>query len=141
MSDTGRAAVLVEPHRLETWQVPVPDPDPRGVLVRMVVGGVCGSDVHLLTGDAGVMPFPIILGHEGIGRIEKLGAQVAADYASVAVQEGDLVYWAPTALCGHCYSCAVLDQPPCEHSQFFEHAERPNWGSYADYAWLPEGMA
>lgn len=141
MSTTGRAAVLVEPHRLETWDVAIADPEPGGVLVSMVIGGVCGSDVHLLTGDAGVMPFPIILGHEGIGRIEKLGAGMTKDYASVPVSEGDLVYWAPVALCGHCYACSVQDQPPCENSLFFEHAERPNWGSYADYAWLPAGMA
>lgn len=138
---TGRAIVLVEPNRLETWEVPISDPEPGGALVRMVIGGVCGSDVHLLTGDAGVLPFPVILGHEGIGRIEKLGEGVSTDYASVPVSEGDLIYWAPTALCGRCYSCSVLDQPPCENAQFFEDAKRPNWGSYADYAWLPRGMA
>ncbi len=141
MSTTGRAAVLVEPNRLETWEVPVTDPEPGGVLVRVVIGGVCGSDKHILTGEAGIMPFPIILGHEGIGRIEKLGSGVFRDYASVEVSEGDLVYWAPSALCGHCYNCTILDAPPCENSEFFEHAERPNWGSYADYAWLPRGMA
>ena len=41
--------------------------------MSVVVGGVCGSDVHIKTGDAGVMPFPIIFGHEGVGRIESLG--------------------------------------------------------------------
>jgi 5-exo-hydroxycamphor dehydrogenase len=138
---TGRAAVLVEPNRLETWDVPIAAPEPGGVLVSIVLGGVCGSDLHLLSGDAGVMPFPIILGHEGVGRIEKLGEGVSTDYASVPLKEGDLVYWAPIALCNHCYACTVLDQTPCENSQFFEHAERPNWGSYADYAWLPRGMA
>jgi 5-exo-hydroxycamphor dehydrogenase len=138
---TGRAAVLVEPNRVETWDVPIVDPEPGGALVSIVIGGVCGSDVHIVSGDAGVMPFPIILGHEGIGRIEKLGDGVTTDYASVPVKEGDLVYWAPIALCNRCYSCTVLDQTPCENSRFFEHAERPNWGSYADYAWLPNGMA
>jgi D-arabinose 1-dehydrogenase-like Zn-dependent alcohol dehydrogenase len=62
---TARAAVLVEPNRVETWDVPIVDPKPGEVLVSVVVGGVCGSDVHIKTGDAGVMPFPIILGHEG----------------------------------------------------------------------------
>jgi 5-exo-hydroxycamphor dehydrogenase len=141
MSDKGRAAVLVEPNRVEIWEVPIADPEPGGVLVRMVLGGVCGSDLHIVNGDVGVMPFPIVLGHEGIGRVEKLGAALTKDYASVPVAEGDLVYWAPTALCGHCYACNVLDQPPCENAQFFEHAERPNWGSLADYAWLPKDMA
>lgn len=138
---TGRASVLVKPNHLETWDVKVQDPEPGGVLVKVVLAGVCGSDSHIVTGEAGVMPFPIVLGHEGIGRIEKLGAGVTADYASEPVKEGDLVYWAPIALCHRCYTCSVLDETPCENSQFFEHADKPNWGSYADFAWLPNGMA
>jgi threonine dehydrogenase-like Zn-dependent dehydrogenase len=138
---TGRAAVLVEPNRVETWDVPVVDPGQGELLVSVVIGGVCGSDVHIKTGDAGVMPFPIIFGHEGVGRIERLGEGVTTDFAGVPVKQGDLVCWAPIALCGRCYSCTVLEQTPCENSQFFEHAERPNWASYADYAWLPRDLA
>ena len=109
-------------------------------LVRVVLGGVCGSDVHILTGEAGEMPFPIILGHEGIGRIEQLGADTATDYAGVPVKSGDLVFWSPIALCRRCYSCTVLEETPCENTRFFEDASKPNWASYADYAWLPNGM-
>lgn len=137
---TGRATVLVQPNRLETWDVPIFEPEPGGALVRIIVGGVCGSDVHITTGEAGIMPFPIILGHEGIGRIERLGG-VATDYAGVEVAIGDLVYWSPIAACHRCYSCNVLDETPCENSRFFEHAEKPNWASYADYACLPNGLA
>lgn len=138
---TGRATVLVEPNRLETWHVPVADPQPGGVLVQIVLGGVCGSDAHIASGDVGRMPFPIILGHEGIGRIEKLGSGVTTDYASTPVKVGDLISWSPIALCHRCYSCTVLDETPCENSQYFEHAERPNWASYSDFATLPPGMA
>lgn len=137
---TGRATVLVEPNRLETWEVPIPEPEAGGALVRIVIGGVCGSDVHIKTGEAGVMPFPIILGHEGIGRIEKLGG-IEKDYAGIPVTAGDLVYWSPIAACHRCYSCNVLDETPCDNSRFFEDASKPNWGSYADYAWLPSGLA
>jgi len=138
---TGRATVLVAPNRLETWNVPIPEPEAGGALVSVVVGGVCGSDLHIMTGEAGIMPFPIILGHEGVGRIEKLGPGVSTDYAGIPVKVGDLVYWSPIALCHRCHSCTVLEETPCENSQFFEHAEKPNWGSYADYAWLPGGLA
>ena len=82
---SARACVLVEPNRLETRDVPIFDPPPGGALVRVVVGGVCGSDVHIANGEAGVMPFPIILGHEGVGRIERLGPGVTTDYAGVPV--------------------------------------------------------
>lgn len=138
---SGKAAVMVATNRLEIWDVPVPEPEPGGALVSVVLGGVCGSDAHILSGDTGEMPFPIILGHEGVGRIEKLGAGVTTDYAGVPVRPGDLVCWSPIALCHRCYSCTVLEETPCENSQFFEHAEKPNWGSYAEYAWLPHGMA
>jgi 5-exo-hydroxycamphor dehydrogenase len=136
----GRATVLVETNRLETWDIDVPDPETGGALVRVVLGGVCGSDVHIKTGEAGVMPFPIILGHEGVGRIEKLGG-METDYAGIPVKPGDLVCWSPIAACHRCHSCTVLEETPCENSQYFEHAEKPNWGSYADYAWLPRGLA
>lgn len=138
---TGKAAVMVTTNRLETWEVPIAEPEPGGALVRIVLGGVCGSDMHILSGEAGEMPFPIVLGHEGVGRIEKLGPGTTTDYAGVEVKPGDLVYWSPIALCHRCYSCTVADETPCENSQFFEHAEKPNWGSYADYAWLPNGLA
>ena len=137
----ARAAVMVEQNRVETWDVPIFDPQPGGALVRVVLGGVCGSDVHIVSGEAGTMPFPIILGHEGVGRLEKLGESVSTDYAGVPVKPGDLVYWAPIALCHRCHSCTVLDETPCDNSTFFEHAEKPNWGSYADFACLPSGMA
>ena len=80
-------------------------------------------------------------GHEGVGRVERLGPGVTTDYAGVPVKTGDLVYWAPIALCHRCHSCTVLEETPCENSQFFEHADKPNWGSYADYAVLPTGLA
>lgn len=137
----GKATVLVKPNQLETWDVPIVDPEPGGALVSIVLGGVCGSDAHIVSGGAGEMPFPIILGHEGIGRIEKLGSGVTTDYAGVAVAPGDLVYWSPIAQCHRCHTCTVLDEMPCENAQFFEDAEKPNWGTYADYAWLPSGLA
>jgi 5-exo-hydroxycamphor dehydrogenase len=138
---TGKAAVMVAANHLETWEVPVPEPEAGGALVEVVLGGVCGSDVHIVSGEAGEMPFPIILGHEGVGRIVKLGPGVSTDYAGVPVKPGDLVCWAPIALCHRCHSCTVLEETPCENSRFFEHAEKPNWGSYADFAWLPNGLA
>lgn len=137
----GKAAVMVSPNRLETWETNVPSPEPGGAVVRVVLGGVCGSDVHMLSGEAGEFPFPIVLGHEGVGELVELGPGVSTDYAGVPVKLGDLVYWAPIALCHRCHPCTVLEETPCENSQFFEHAEKPNWSTFADYAWLPNGLA
>lgn len=131
------AAVLIEPKQLEIRDVGTPDPQPGGLTVDLALGGVCGSDVHLYTGQAGALPFPVILGHEGVGRIAQLGSEVTTDFASQPVAEGDLVYWSPIALCQACYTCTVLEQTPCEKSSFFEHADKPNWGTYQERVWIP----
>jgi D-arabinose 1-dehydrogenase-like Zn-dependent alcohol dehydrogenase len=44
----------------------------------------------LLTGEVGLMPFPIVLGHQGVGRIEKLG-EIETDYAGMPVRPGDAI--------------------------------------------------
>lgn len=134
---TNLAAVLIEPGKLDVRDVPTPDPEPGGLTVDLVLGGVCGSDLHLYTGQAGALPFPVILGHEGVGRIAELGAGVTSDFASAPVAEGDLVYWSPIALCNACYTCTILEQTPCEKSSFFEHADKPNWGTYQERVWIP----
>jgi alcohol dehydrogenase, propanol-preferring len=57
--------------------VPVPEPGPGEVLVRIEFSGLCGTDIHAARGDWPVLPVPpFIPGHEGIGHIEKLGAGV-----------------------------------------------------------------
>lgn len=139
MTRTGRAAVLVTTNTMETWRVDVPDPDPYGVVIRVTLAGVCGSDVHIVNGVVGEMPFPIVLGHEGVGVLEAAGARVSTDFAGVPVFEGDLVFWTPTGRCGRCYSCVVLEQTPCENASYFEDASNPNWGAHADYVTLPPG--
>ncbi len=97
MPRTGRRLVFVEAgKKLESWDVKVPDPAPGEVLLRTVIGGVCGTDAHRLDGDLPPPPGPVAFGHEGIGRIEALGEGVSTDKAGVPVGLGDLVYWTPS---------------------------------------------
>jgi threonine dehydrogenase-like Zn-dependent dehydrogenase len=78
----------------ETWEmrdVPMPDPQPGGAVVRVEATGVCHSDVdhfrgHVHTSWGG--EFPSIAGHEIVGRIEKLTPAAAAAWG---VAEGDRV--------------------------------------------------
>nr|WP_090344569.1 NAD(P)-dependent alcohol dehydrogenase [Mycolicibacterium malmesburyense]CRL76167.1 theronine dehydrogenase-like Zn-dependent dehydrogenase [Mycolicibacterium malmesburyense] len=74
-----RAAVLVEPGRIEMQERPVPRPDPGDVLVRVSSVGVCGSDTHYYRhGRVGgfVVEAPLILGHEAAGTIVDVGENV-----------------------------------------------------------------
>lgn len=58
-------------------EVPIPEPNPDQVLVKMIATGVCHTDLHAAEGDWPVKPNPpFIPGHEGIGLVEKLGANV-----------------------------------------------------------------
>ena len=67
-----KAAVLIEPRKLVIKDVPKPESGPKDVLIRVLLGGICGSDHTLYHGRFGV-PLPVIPGHEAIGRIEKIG--------------------------------------------------------------------
>ena len=72
-----RAAVLRgagEPLRVE--EVLLAPPGPHEVLVRVAAAGVCRSDLHLAEGHLGDGRWPIVLGHEGAGEVESVGARV-----------------------------------------------------------------
>jgi len=74
-----RAAVLVEPGRIEIQQRPAPVPDPNDVLIRVSSVGVCGSDTHYYRhGRVGgfVVDAPLVLGHEAAGTIVGVGSSV-----------------------------------------------------------------
>lgn len=75
MAQTMKAAVLTAYGApLEMRDVPVPEPGPGEILVRLDACGVCHTDVHFWRGEHELpVPLPRVLGHEGIGRIVKLG--------------------------------------------------------------------
>jgi S-(hydroxymethyl)glutathione dehydrogenase/alcohol dehydrogenase len=108
MSATATAAVMVaERAPLEVRAVSVDDPRAGEVLVRMAASGVCHSDLHTLDG-VHPFPLPVILGHEGAGVVEALGADVTG------LSPGDhvLLSWVP--YCGRCRMCAQGRQSLCE---------------------------
>ncbi|MET0281213.1 MAG: NAD(P)-dependent alcohol dehydrogenase [Steroidobacteraceae bacterium] len=103
-----RAAVAeakAEPFQMQELELDEPRADE--VLVRIVACGVCQTDVHvwhqrLLT------PLPIVLGHEGSGIVERVGAAVTS------VRPGDHVVLSYQA-CGQCQPCRQAHGPYCDH--------------------------
>ena len=69
------------------------------VLVRVAAAGVCHSDLHLADGNLGTERQPIVLGHEGAGVVEAVGAGVSN------LAEGDRVAFCFVGPCGHCERC------------------------------------
>jgi threonine dehydrogenase-like Zn-dependent dehydrogenase len=75
------------------------------------MAGICGTDVHLWKGEL-KLPLPLIMGHETVGRIEKLGEQVDTDWRDRPIRAGDRVTWASSIVCGgECFYCRVKRQP------------------------------
>ena len=96
----SRAAVAFAAGKpLEIVEVDVAGPKAGGVLVRLVATGVCHTDAFTLSGDDPEGIFPAILGHEGAGVVEAIGAGVT----SVVV--GDHVIPLYTPECGQCRFC------------------------------------
>jgi len=95
----SRAAILFEVgQKLEVREVDVQDPGPGEVRIQMVAGGVCHSDLHVMTGHLSA-PLPAILGHEGAGIVADVGAGVTS------VRPGDHVIPLWRLSCGECEYC------------------------------------
>jgi Zn-dependent alcohol dehydrogenase len=73
-------------------------PGPDEVLVRLRASGVCRSDYNAVDGTTST-PFPVVLGHEGAGVVEAVGARVSR------VATGDHVALSWTPSCGDCPEC------------------------------------
>ena len=90
-----------------------------GLLVRVQYGGVCGTDVHL---QAGRLPIqvPIVLGHEGVGRVEAVAPGFERDAPGAPLNVGDRVAWASSIACGRCFYCRDAQEPTlCERRSVY----------------------
>ncbi|MDG9703904.1 NAD(P)-dependent alcohol dehydrogenase [Streptomyces sp. DH37] len=88
----------------EVTRIPVPEPGPGEVLLKVAGAGVCHSDLHVMDWPAGALPYdlPFTLGHETSGRVHALGPGTRA----TGLREGDAVLVYGPWGCGVCHSCA-----------------------------------
>ena len=87
---TSRAAMLTALEKYELKEFPIPALGDDDILVKVEGCGICGTDAHEFKRD----PFgliPVVLGHEGTGRIVKMGKNVKKDSAGKPLQIGDKV--------------------------------------------------
>lgn len=89
--------------------VTVRDPGPGEVLVRIVASGLCQSDLSVVNGKI-PFPAPVILGHEGAGVVEAVGAGVSSPTV------GDHVILSTLATCGVCAPCSAGQPTMCRES-------------------------
>jgi Zn-dependent alcohol dehydrogenase len=93
-----KAAVVREIGKIGVEEIERPSPAIGEVLVRMVAAGVCHTDGLALEGSLG-LPLPAVLGHEGAGVVEEVGAGVNS------VVPGDHVVLSISYGCGTCFQC------------------------------------
>jgi len=95
-----KAAVFIEPGRIEIVDKPMPDVGPNDALIKITTTTICGTDVHILKGEYPVAK-GLTVGHEPVGVIEKLGSAVQG------YQEGQRVI--AGAICPNFNSYAAQD--------------------------------
>lgn len=127
MTRTMKAAVVHAFHQpLVIEEVPVPEPGPGQIVVKVEASGVCHTDLHAAEGDWPVKPkLPLIPGHEAVGYVAAVGSGVKN------VKEGDRVGvpWLHTA-CGHCEYCLDGWETLCTQQKNTGYSVD---GGYAEY--------
>jgi propanol-preferring alcohol dehydrogenase len=123
----------VEERPLKLVEVPTPPPGDDEVRVKVVACGVCRTDIHVAEGDLALKKTPIILGHEVVGIVDKVGEHVQR----LGVGDRVGVYWLHSA-CGRCKYCLSGRENYCPEIQC------SGWdadGGFAEYVTVPAAYA
>src|ERR1051325_5439889 len=113
-----RAQVFHGPRDLRLEEIPVPEPEPGGLVVRVEAALTCGTDVKVLRRGHPVMipHVPTVFGHELAGTVSAVGRGVTGG------REGDRVVPANSAPCDRCRLCAAGRPNLCEDLLFVNGA-------------------
>lgn len=130
---TLRRFAPVEEEPLTLEDVPVPEPGPGEVLVRVRFCGVCHTDLHTVEGEIVPPRLPLTPGHQVVGIVERAGEDVSNLKPETRVG----LAWLGTT-CGQCHYCARGDENLCEKARFngFDID-----GGYAEYVVVHEDFA
>ena len=115
------------------WLEDVPEPEIgiNDVKVRVLLTGICGTDLHIYEWDAWAqtaIAVPMVIGHEFVGEIVAVGSNVA-DF-----RVGELVSGEGHVVCGRCRNCLAGRRHLCAHTQGVG-VSRP--GAFAEFIVLP----
>jgi alcohol dehydrogenase (NADP+) len=119
--------------RLAPWGFERRDPRPDDVAIDILYCGVCHSDLHMARNDWGGATYPVVPGHEIIGRVAAVGANVTRFKAGDSVGVGCMV-----DSCRHCKPCLRgLEQYCAEGSTYTygardRHDHTPTYGGYSE---------
>jgi D-arabinose 1-dehydrogenase-like Zn-dependent alcohol dehydrogenase len=125
MLDTMRAErFYADSKTIAVEDIPVPDPGPGEVLVKVAFCGICHSDLSLINGTFPAQRPVVTQGHEASGTIAKLGPGVTG------WAEGDQVIVAAGRPCTTCPNCRRGDIANCQRIQLMAFAYDGAWDEY-----------
>jgi threonine 3-dehydrogenase len=115
------------------WLEEVPEPEPgiNDVKIRVLLTGICGTDLHIYEWDEwarSTIPVPLIIGHEFVGEVVSVGSNVA-DF-----HPGDIVSGEGHVICGRCRNCLAGRRHLCAHIQGVGVNRA---GAFAEYIVVP----
>ena len=93
--------------------IPAPQPGINDVKIRVLITGICGTDLHIYEWDSwaqSTIPVPLIIGHEFVGEVAEVGSNVN-DF-----QPGDIVSGEGHVVCGRCRNCLAGRRHLCAHT-------------------------
>ena len=123
-----KTIIIPEPGKVEIIERPMPEPKEGEVLLKILRGGICGSDLGTYKGTFAYASYPRIPGHEFSGEI------VAINGDAPHLKEGMVVTANPYFNCGKCYSCQRGLLNCCEHNETLG-AQRD--GAFSEYFAIP----
>jgi L-iditol 2-dehydrogenase len=123
--------LLTEPFHIKLESSPVPEPGAGEVLIRLVMTGICGSDVHMFK-NGHTVEGSLTIGHEGIGVIEKAGADISEK------RVGERIVIEPNIPCSTCPECRIGRGNICRNKRIIGVKEP---GCFAEYIVIPDAFA
>lgn len=103
----------IEDNPLVERDLPTPEPGPGQVLIRVNACGICHTDLHVIEAEIPTHKLPLVIGHQIVGKVEKIGT--AADKWKPGDRVG--VPWL-NKTCGQCRYCKNDMENLCENSRF-----------------------
>lgn len=125
-----KALVYTAPYEMVIRDLPVPEPGPDEVLIKVACSGICGSELSGYTGHNALRKPPLVFGHEFAGTIAAIGEGAAADGLTLGMR----VTANPLISCGRCVYCLAGKQMLCTGRKLIS-AALP--GSNAEYVAVP----
>jgi len=141
MEKKSLAAVLEEPGKIILKEFPLPEVGPDDGLLKVEMVGICSTDVKIYQGKITTYPLPLIMGHEMVGVIARIGHRAARKWK---VKEGDRVVLEASTSCGACEPCLTGNYRFCEQPLGYGLKTSCNvpphlWGAYSEYMYIAPG--